>query len=422
MSKPYFKESFGSTVYTVTTANEANPTPSTFRQLLSWSRTANGTTNPIWRDQVARKHNATTNFTARGLTVEHSDGIVEVKGYVNGVQTPLNQRYALKKGWLVFSDGRGNLASSVMDGGAESIASSRFYSDLAGQLKALEGGELLGELGRTAKTIMNHGRSLRDLLLGPWKRNMRRLRNTSARQRAAMVSSAYLEWKFGWDPLVKDIQSLIGGLEYDYFDFIPFSVSGTRDFGKTSSVSTGSMGQGLYDIVEKTSHSSTVRYKGDFRVYRAGLGALVGRVGLSPTNFLPTLYNLLPWTYMIDYFTNLGDIVQALAIPNVDTHVAWCARTVRNRTITEHYAGGNFRQASGIVSDAGYPIVVPSKTVWTNTYVARTSALPSRLPGLRLKGLDFSREGDRWKGLNIAAVLASRTWGGQLVRGLVTTG
>jgi hypothetical protein len=54
--------------------------------------------------------------------------------------------------------------------------------------------------------------------------------------------------------------------------------------------------------------------------------------GLSPEEFVPTVWELLPWSFLVDYFTNIGDILEAGA---TDTStVAWIEQaTIRSRIL-----------------------------------------------------------------------------------------
>lgn len=420
MSEPYHKDTYGAIAFEQTTWDQVNP-PTTYRIPMEWVRYVDGWTNPTWRSDVALKRNATTPFEGIDLSVEHSDGTLILEGTADGQPEPDNLRIQGKQGWLTFSDGRSSLASNLLDEGAESDASSRFYSQLSSALKALEGGELVGELGKTAKSLILTSKYL-VATLNSWKRAVRRAKNSSARRRAGIVSSSYLQWKFGWDPLVKDVLALTDSLVDDYVTYIPFSVTGHNTPASASYVQAEYTGMLEYDTTVVAKAQSTVRYKGDFVVNRTGIGGLVERMGISPSNFLPTLYNLLPWTYMLDYFSNLGDIVQAIASVDVGSNVAWCCRTVRNTSTTTYSSGHSVRVVPGITPNPGYPIVIPSTTIWTNKYVARTAALPSRIPGLRLRVPNFQTEAGRTKGLNIAAVLAARTWSSGLFRSITSRG
>jgi len=57
--------------------------------------------------------------------------------------------------------------------------------------------------------------------------------------------------------------------------------------------------------------------------------------GVNPTPDL--LYNVLPWTWLIDYFANVGDVVSNLSSNAVDNLVANYAYVMRTKTVTTTY-------------------------------------------------------------------------------------
>jgi hypothetical protein len=409
MTKATHKTSMGTAREEQITWNQANTTPQSFIQSFSWTNVADGMTNPLWRTAIAKSENATTVFTAQKTTVEHTDGVLWVDGYVNNSDTPANRRTAYKAGWLDFSDSRGALATSSTDDAALSMAASKFYSKANNIIKALEGGELIGELGKTAQSIIRLGSALTGTIFN-WKRKLKRISARNWRQASGAAADAYLEWKFGWDPLAQDVHTLASGLVEDYKDVIPLSATGrsSKQMSATQ-VQANSQGLGTYDTCITDVMAQTVRFVGAIRVDRQGVGGLAERLGLSPRNFLSTAYNLLPWTYMIDYFTNLGDIIGAIGFPT--GKIAWCCMTTRTSRSVTYASGSDFQILSGIKCYPGYPIIIPSKTVWTNRTIVRAPALPPVIPSFRFKIPSVLEEAGRMKWLNIAAVLAAQTFG-----------
>lgn len=412
MTKPTHKKTVGTVTPYTTTWNEVQPPSTYYHPTLVWLSSTDGITNPQWKSQVEQPANATTPYSGRMTKVTHSDGTLMIQGFAGDPSNPNNYREAAKKGWLDVTDGRFNAATSLLDNTADNIAAGKFYKFAASSLKALEGGELLGELRKTAAGIVANTRGLISTLSN-WRRTMSRVRFRNWRQASAYSANAYLEWKFGWDPLASDIKALATQLKDDNLQVVPVTANGnvTYQRGAPSIDTTSSMGLANYDISAIDNERCAVRYMGAIAVYRYGCGGLAERLGISPNNFLPTAYNLLPWTYMIDYFTNLGEIVQALAFP--ESRIIWCCRTVRNERITKIISGINLRVFPGIKPNPGYPIALPSVTEWSNVWFSRASATPP-IPGLYFRLPSFQTEGGRTKWLNVAAVIATKAFGNRL--------
>jgi hypothetical protein len=66
-------------------------------------------------------------------------------------------------------------------------------------------------------------------------------------------------------------------------------------------------------------------------------------VGLHPSNWLPTAWELLPYSFVYDYFANIGDIINAATVQQSDM-------TFGNRLIRTHNwsEGANWQPARSI--------------------------------------------------------------------------
>lgn len=450
MSKPYNKSGGSGIRFQWLNWDQTNPGGSFGNSAVSWTDSANGVSNPFWKSQIASNEGATTPFNSVLTTCEHVDGHLEFRGYVTALgDNPASFRMSGKRGALYVPDYHASVpggSSSVTK--AVSMASSKFYNKSAGIIKALEGGELIGETHKTAKAIIGKTNQMVGLLTqwkGRWnsfrssfhgfasdskrqsarRKRLDRFSNREAtfRKVMAFASDNYLEWKFGVDPLVKDVHALSQDLKEDFTEVETFKSNGsaTEQGPNMSSISFGPLG-GLVSASANTISIQTcqVQYKAAIVLRRYGVGGLAERLGLSPSNFLPTYYNLLPWSWLLDYVTNVGDIVQAIAFD--PARIAWCNTTVRKILVTTTLSGVNPVVNAGLTAHAGYPIASPSRTVWTTKLVNRNAQLPERIPELRFRLPDFQTEGGRSRWLNVAAVLASQAFGKSMLSSLGVTG
>jgi hypothetical protein len=128
--------------------------------------------------------------------------------------------------------------------------------------------------------------------------------------------------------------------------------------------------------------------------------------GFEPKDFAPAIWEGIPYSFLVDYFTNVGEIVNALSFPQSD--VAWVARTFHNDSIRD-----GTRARVVMVGAAETPFVkrellrfVPPTAYWSRAYVDRISyhaSLP--LPSFQLE-IPGSKNWRKW--LNMAALAGSR--------------
>lgn len=429
MAKPYSKHFRSGQLFSWKNWDQTNPGGTTAIQMVGWDNGGDGVCNPWWRSQIANNEGATTNYQGQWTTCEASEGYLEFRGYVKALgNNPSSYRQSGKSGHLTSPD----YSTSVPGGAvsvtkAESMASSKFYNKASSIIKALEGGELIGETHKTAQAIIRKSLDVADLLIN-WRKNWNKFRSSkksgnreaSFKRAMAFASDNYLEWKFGVDPLVKDTQALANDLKDDFKQVETFTAGGhaTEMGPNMSSIPFSPLG-GLITAYQNTVsiQESSIRYKAAVVLRRYGVGGLAERLGLSPSNFLPTYYNLLPWSWLIDYFTNCGDIVSAIAFDR-DANIAWCNRTVRKILTTTTLSGCNPVLNAGLEPYPGYPIASPSRTVWKTKIVSRSATMPERIPELRFRVPSFGSEAGRTQWTNIAAVLSSQAFGTSILSSL----
>lgn len=424
MSKPYTKRSRSGYRWSQNQWDHTNPAGITAYGNMSWENSADGVSNPHYKEQIANNVSATTPFSAKEISVEHTDGYVANDCYVTALgDIPSARRIFGCKGNLQPTDYSSlNLVNVDSVNAAASIADSKFYNKASGIIKALEGGELLGETHKTATAILRKSTQVFKFLTGSWRQKWNSFlssgrkgnREANFKRVIAFASDNYLEWKFGVDPLLKDIQALAHELKDDFLEVETFTSRGSAT-GVGQYVSNGTFGIPTLNLKTSvvTVEESSIQYKAAIRLRRYGVGGLAERLGLSPSNFVPTLYNLMPWSWLLDYATNVGDVVTAICFD--PAKIAWCNRTVRRKATLTLLAGVNPKVDSSFTSHPGYPIASPSKTVWTVKFIDRSYALPMRVPTLHGRYPDFQTEAGRTKWLNIAAVMSSQAFGSNLL-------
>jgi hypothetical protein len=157
--------------------------------------------------------------------------------------------------------------------------------------------------------------------------------------------------------------------------------------------------------------SVSYKWKG---AYRSGANAdgkisTIHQLRLAPEDWVPTLYNVMPWSWMIDYFTNIGDIVDGICWRR--SQLAWAQYTIitRQTKAFSHNgrpglvpAGALTNRMSSNFAAAGGNVIFERKTVSRDKVTSETSMVPSfqmRVPS----------RANQW--INLAAVTVSQLAG-----------
>ena len=369
-----------------------------------------GTSCPNWRWLTRIGSNATTNFVGEKHTISN----YPTDAYVLGIN-PANRRSAADGaigGYL------GQLASPVswntsLFDAANNKAKTAFYKKVREAQMQVSGLTFLGEL-REAVHMVRHPaealyRGVSDYL---GVLSKRKARNPGTRQRKRILQDTWLEYSFGWSPLFHDIQSglqaysrLLGAKE----ESVNIRASGLeeRDLGETVSETATNFIYWFYSV--RGQQKCTVRYIASVRANKSGPQTQIDRAmdlfGFRWDEFIPTAWELLPWSFLIDYFTNIGDVISAQATSSAE--VNWGCLTSRysgtsitaqvgsiNKTKTKQFypfGSGNYVDCGGTLG----------KTVWTRTRVVRSPVDTVGLPAVTFRFPGASRQF-----INMAALFA----------------
>lgn len=197
----------------------------------------------------------------------------------------------------------------------------------------------------------------------------------------------WLETVFGWRPLASDLDAGAEALarlaqqrSTRYVIVRGFGVEESTT--KTAFISAGSGYTSTKYRVFKNQYVS-VRYIGEVQVQPARETPMLA-LGLHLNDVLPSLYELVPWSFLLDYFVNLGDVIEGLATQT--DNIIWTERNnfQRNKSFI-----GDVCWSSNAASNVKRRSLSPGIAVWSivNFNRARTSSnvsipLTWRIPGI----------------------------------------
>jgi hypothetical protein len=393
-----------------------------------------------WRKMVARAENATLPYarTVEKLQRLSSGSVswvtlhqrypddpepVKAAHSFSGICEPFAERFATHGEWL------GDVA--------EAEALTRLYKRIREEQEGSQGMTTLGELKQTIQMIARPAESLRRMTLEIIDSIRSGKLDLSSRERTAVrralaskkrhralergASGTILEWNFGVRPLVADIEATASTVvELLQPTRIPrkrlqgtspkqVSVHSTySDLIRYTGYAEHGMGIKITQV-ENTEYS--VRWLAGYKgtVFGPeGPARALRALGLSQWDLGPTMWELLPWSFLWDYFTNIGDIVSAVCTYTGD--VTWLSRTTRLIAREVELHDWVFDSANPLVSLDS--VSSPSGLNLGTLIRERVQIVRSKPYSLEVPSLTLSVPGtDSVKWLNMAALVSQLRMG-----------
>lgn len=304
---------------------------------LDLGTTRTGEVFPTWKDAIKKRVSATTNFTDQTKEVAiclpyHGFNIIRYPDGRIWKQEWDGDQQLLR--WHEASEAHAVLAS------AENRARSNAYQQLSSHFEGLTA---LGELRETATMLKKPLMGLRRGV-DKYASHARKVRRGIARKRSVSLpsrqriwadaaSDLWLEYTWGWKPLISDVEDL--GKAFRERLMRPQQALFKARADGDSFVEEPQVIAGYQHMRVITDQrillKCTVQYKGAAESLLTS-SSVADSLGIYPAAFVPTAWELCPYSWLADYFTNFGDVLSAWAV-STRTRFVWVNRTVR--TLTE---------------------------------------------------------------------------------------
>lgn len=297
-------------------------------------------------------------------------------------------------------------AGSQEEQRALEAARTEFAKKVDQVMTQFSGGTFLAELRETLHMIRNPAKKLRygvGLYLDAIQKNGKRLKRQPFRAREKWLSDTWLEYSFGWAPLLNDLDDARQYLQrrQDVLAREVRTVKGVagRNALRAEANQNWVAGNATVTCRERRVDNYVATLRGGVLCSALGRDLISqSALGLSARSFVPTLWEVIPWSFLIDYFTNIGDVITAWSNRNVD--LAWGCQTLYRERKADFIDQRGTNSLVKVVEAK----LIPSSQIMKSTYFSRSAFENSPVPSF-----NFELPGFGVKFINIAALAGART-------------
>jgi hypothetical protein len=295
------------------------------------------------------------------------------------------------------------LLPSPADTKAENSARVKASRRIESIVTSFSGGVFLGELRETLRMIRHPFQGLHRGVKG-YLGGLKKGRRGTKAQRQKFLENWYLECSFGWLPFLHDLNDardfLKARAKHLEQEIVPFKVAGVESEMSGPFVNGALSGSMSLQWNIYGNRKTIVVYAGGINSKAQSPKTWTAdALGLGPRSFVPTLWELLPWSFLVDYFTNVGDVITGWS--NQSVAMAWGRWT----TIKLHEYAVRGMKATPSAS---------LLTIWINDFVPGESFVRIKTVSRRQADhispptfqFELPNTGMKW--LNIAALLSAR--------------
>jgi hypothetical protein len=397
------------------------------------STIAYGSNYPDWRTRILGGLNATTNMSGTIQRVlEAKEGFMHAE-LKQVPDAPNSTGFEIRKdtgfGYLgitapLFHSNPSFPTISLVS--ATNRALARYNAKVSGVNRQFQGGVFFGELAEALHGIRHPAEALfkgiESYSNAATKLRRRYVKSKAdflalSKNRRRQVGRAFsgaatglwLENSFHWVPLMYDIQGAVSALEHT-FDAAPYQMvkaSAYDEQQKTTDFSSWGTGRIYAGTVSTTAiRGASVKFYGIVRVgsrttFRPDAKAL----GFDLRSFAPTVWELIPYSWAVDYFTNIGDIIYGASYGGSD--VLWTAMGTKKFAKLSQISGLSSKPP---VPTSGWHFTVlngfmkPSECATETAQIARAT-----YDGPYVPGLEYRVPGMSLKWLNLGSVFLQRS-------------
>lgn len=354
-----------------------------------------GEDDPLYKDKIKQGLSATNNLSVEKYTMRYKRGYLSAIGVHPAV-----------KGCKGFSEHcglnpyvPGYSVSAALVQKAETLANIGIRKRIRAEQAAFSGPTMLGELRETIRMLKSPAQTLRKRT-GQFIDHHKPRRNRPGYGRT--LADSWLEYAFGAAPFLNDIANIAdAALQLQEQRIKRVSYTSIQQEATSDVFKNGVNGLAFAVSFSRDKiHTAKVKYLAglalESNLSSGNLGRIKQLSGFDLSEVIPTAWEFLPWSFLIDYFSNIGDVLAATTTSLAE--VAWWSRT--EVTTTGHWIHSGTLENVDPTWAQKESFTAPTMSC-TAIRINRTKSGPG-IPTLRLE-----LPGTPIKFLNMGALLAA---------------
>lgn len=272
-----------------------------------------------YKAKIRNRASATTTMDAvlNRMYVSNSDRAMTKHRHVS---VPSFTTWSWNGGCFSFNGQFATDPSSLIIESVRNQAKTRVISKIRSAQTSLKGLVTVGEFGETVRMVNFAGKGLmsgmRSFLFDVQQNAGHWARRATPQNLARRIGQRWLEYSFGWKPLVADIDDGMRAIQRWQSRSLPsVQVRVGAESGINEILPFFNVSKSWYTISYQPRRRLRYGYKiyGSVGLTNPGLGSLAHEYGFKLDEFVPTLWELIPFSFLADYFVNIGVVIDALA-------------------------------------------------------------------------------------------------------------
>ena len=290
-----------------------------------------------WKHLVAIGQSATSTHSGRYTRLEATEGTSVVLYADKSVDVITG---VIDQSCIGITDPGNGLNPNLV---ANNLAKARLLKSYLRRKNTWRGGNFVAELRETIEALKHPLKSIYKATYdyaGKVK-HLGKVYRKRPHQYGKELSNAWLAYVFGIRPLADDVNDLataLNKLGSSFYSRTKLYGSGHAQSSVLTQPSVSWTVSGhpasptqIQDRVQVD--DATVRYKGAIKMLPMDTNLIIDQFGVGIFDVLPAVWEAIPWSFLIDYFVNVQEVLDGMRIQTAD--VAWLFGSYRNERSVE---------------------------------------------------------------------------------------